>query len=618
MMLYLILKLIMVLTAVPTKAQLQYKTRRRVLSFKFDENQLTVNQHNGWKAVGSHFSQQSDLNLDEDMKMVLDKPGLEIVPTRSNKKSVNNPEIVQKSNLGENINGHGNYKNVDIMNIKVTESFRVLDIPIRYNKIRNVSKQDNYSDNGNEADMDSTNNGCNTSKEENFPHSNKTTDSVFLKGYSRGKSDSDYRRKIVSVYRNEAIIRKETDSSSRRPINFDSKVDDLFKVDTVDSHVSDVNVNDKLASKDFRESTKDNTVVNEGILRETDGELNEQNRLDNVFLHDARLRRSIFVKDSQEEKNKHLNDIFKMSEMSIELCPYADFCYSNATNFYFYDNAVSCCKPCYCDANCGERLDCCFETFDTYKEVKKKQMHCMTPQITSSANGSKLLLRDYYMIHQCLTDTQNDCKNKTVASWGSFLPVYSRTADKIYFNMHCAECNYVYDSVSWNVSLLCKFVLEPKVMNDFLLQALDDGACELTFIPPDDEGIDKFSCHKNAVNTCNFTGKWAKDDPVIRKACEMVYAPVGGDSFENYIMYANVFCKLCNEDTHDPLRLCAKYKHPLKEMQTSFAVLLDLEVVNAARRRSDAKQIDNLKDQSVCGQFQLTDPNKVRLPFSLI
>ena len=507
------------------------------------------------------------------------------------------------------IKTHLQYKTLS----RVQSSFKSAEDYLSHSK--ETAANDSGSPTFENSDVDPCNNLKQVLLKPNFETFHRLSNKLNLNNYGirrKNKVEANFVEKAKNINEDMTNIQHLRDifhvPARRQKIYSDSTQGVLFEIGIYDPNLQEVSVSDIIARMTATKPINEKMVINEGIFMEGVNELNGQAAVDDILIHSARLRRDISIKNSKEG-NQGAYNLSDITEISIELCPFADFCYSNATSI-LYENEASCCKSCHCDANCGKRLDCCLTTLDNYEVVKSSRMECITPKI-SIWNESKVYIHDYFMIQECLSDAKNNCKNKTAAIWGSFFPVYSRKTDKIYVNKYCAECDGDNESISWNVSVVCKIDFEPIVMNDLLLEVLDEGACEIFFIPPDGEGIEKFSCHKSLVNTCNITGKWKKDEPVIRKACEMVIAPVSDDYVEG-IKYANVFCKLCNGKAHGPFRTCPLYEHHQpREPETSFSILLDIEVVNAARRNADIDEIDSLKEGGVCGKFQLKDPFKV-------
>ena len=56
------------------------------------------------------------------------------------------------------------------------------------------------------------------------------------------------------------------------------------------------------------------------------------------------------------------------------------FCHSNIIqDVDFWVGYGSCCKDCFCDEQCGERMDCCWDYLDDTKIVETNELTCITP-----------------------------------------------------------------------------------------------------------------------------------------------------------------------------------------------------------------------------------------------
>ena len=316
------------------------------------------------------------------------------------------------------------------------------------------------------------------------------------------------------------------------------------------------------------------------------------------------------MKESTNSAADITDELEWLSELSLSHCPMADFCHVQSTDFEaLLDNEESCCKSCYCNETCGSTLNCCLEQFDLYKEVATYNLQCIRPIITF-LNVSRVEVPNYYMVTECLSDLENNCMQKPVAKWGSFLPVFSKTEDKIFFNKHCAECNDVNDAKEWRLSLSCNIVssYQLTMMGDLIEDALKGISCEIVFLPPKDTPVDKFICVKESINRCNVTGIWNQFNPVINEACETIYAPVRDENTVD-VLFANIFCVICNNAFFNSNAKCPKFafEERADPNYTTFSVMLDYEVVDSSKEQDIYR-----KSQSVCGDFEVNHPFKVR------
>ena len=316
------------------------------------------------------------------------------------------------------------------------------------------------------------------------------------------------------------------------------------------------------------------------------------------------------LKESTKSGIDITDELEWLSELSLSQCPMADFCHIQSTESgTLYDREESCCKSCYCNETCGSTFNCCLEQFDLYKEVTTYNLQCIRPIVTF-VNVSRVEVPNYYMVTECLSDLENNCMQQPVAKWGSFLPVYSKTKDEIFFTKHCAECNDVNDAKEWRLLFSCNIVspYQLTMMGDLTEDALKGISCEIIYLPPKYTPVDKFICVKDPINRCNVTGNWNQFNPVTKEACSLIYAPV---RIENNVdvLFANIFCVICNNAFFNPNAKCLKYAYEERAdpTYTTFSVMLDYEVVDSSKVQDIYR-----KRQSVCGDFEVNHPFKVR------
>ena len=102
-----------------------------------------------------------------------------------------------------------------------------------------------------------------------------------------------------------------------------------------------------------------------------------------------------------------LNDL---SERAVQLCPYSNFCFLNGTAIENNRRGrVSCCKDCYCDEGCGERMDCCFDFLDVAKIVDNNDLKCIMP-VDAGVIEELMVPHGYYMVDKCLTNLSFYCR----------------------------------------------------------------------------------------------------------------------------------------------------------------------------------------------------------------
>ena len=320
----------------------------------------------------------------------------------------------------------------------------------------------------------------------------------------------------------------------------------------------------------------------------------------NSYIVHPRKGRQILLKEENVDMQYNIN---KISQVASAHCPYADFCFVNGSKINSRSTAMtSCCKACYCDSKCGERMDCCFDGLDQDKIVKTHEMVCVLPRIGSDTHWAARY-RSFYMIVKCPDNSAFNYENKTSSPLGQLYPVYSPTADMIFLNREYAECNGFFDSLNWTSYMTCDD--DTWAFDSLSLKDLKLRKCELTFYPPKDIAVDKFTCYYGLIDSCNVTGKWTDYDDDIRQACESIRAPVYFGK-----IYANVFCKLCNGKPHNPIKICEIddwYESITRTSSKHFVALLDYQAILQSNTAMDDVPLENKK----CGKHEVLHPNKV-------
>ena len=285
-------------------------------------------------------------------------------------------------------------------------------------------------------------------------------------------------------------------------------------------------------------------------------------------------------------------------------CPFAHFCFANGSDVPT-PGTISCCKPCYCDDGCAERMDCCFKFLDKKKTTEVNNLTCISPAVPGY-DVQDLHETGYYMVDRCFEDDETDCRRMISGDWGPFFPVYSSTSDMIYFNRHCAECNGINDTLTLNIKFDCHYIV-PQTY-DSLIRNVKSGDCWIYFPPPDEIDIEKYECYHGLVETCNVTGKWEDEDAFIREACHSIKAPYF--SIHDNNAYANVFCKLCNGESHDPTATCNRDNWYSRSGLLRITSLLEWSVFKFRLPVTDVSIRVNHPER-VCGENEIKHPIKV-------
>ena len=324
-----------------------------------------------------------------------------------------------------------------------------------------------------------------------------------------------------------------------------------------------------------------------------------------------RIRRSQFGTDNEQTfyDESKLNDI---TARALQHCPYADFCYANGSAITdIRVNMASCCKDCYCDEACGERMDCCFDFLDKSKIAETKRLTCTLPKVTTIVTVDKIdniWIPRYLMVDRCLESDSDDCKHEPAAIWGSLYPVYAPSKGLIYFNRHCAHCNGVNDTVDWTVYVACNQAFSFTLNGQSLLHGIENGSCEVQFRPPNKASTEKFICYTDVTASCNTTGLWTESDELIQELCESTRAVVQVTEDR----YANIFCKFCNGVKHYPADLCKTYDDSFRtEPLESFIALVKWDVIESSIN-VDESVLYHIEDTiDSCQDYEVKHPNKV-------
>lgn len=317
--------------------------------------------------------------------------------------------------------------------------------------------------------------------------------------------------------------------------------------------------------------------------------------------------RKLLANNYEEVNNQSQIEVMvnRLSGIFFANCPCADFCFANASKDLVYGRKPSC-KSCYCDLDCGKRLDCCLESLDFYKIVAVNKMECISPRIETYEyeQSNEYDILSYHMITECLK-TGNSCRADISSKHSLLFPVYSTSTDIIFFNRKCAECNGVFDSVDWLLYISCKAdVFVPISM--LFTEPITYQMCGMIFLPPKETNVEKYVCYDQMIGSCNVTGKWDVHDHNVQQACEAVNAPV----LLHGTTYANTFCVLCN-NVDISLKVCTLPKPRLM----GFSAMLDYQLILDNIPKNENQ--DRRTRKSFCDKFEVRNAYKVITNYTL-
>ena len=300
--------------------------------------------------------------------------------------------------------------------------------------------------------------------------------------------------------------------------------------------------------------------------------------------------------------------IYNLSKSASDLCPYSDFCHLNSSELSdSLSHGVSCCKSCYCDVDCGERMDCCFDFLDEVKIKENYNMKCVKPLIERTERVFTHT-QSYFMIDSCLSNASFVCKNETSALWGSLFPVYSPLSKLNYINKHCAECNGFNDAIPWDVYINCN--ISDGISGAGLIDSLRRGRCSLKFRPTDVAGVKRFACSDAVISSCDTTEALGESDHALEEACAITRAEVFEFAGVGIKTYANAFCKLCNGIEHSPQEVCNAPDDSIKTISVSLTTLVDWNVVSSFLNH-EAPDFHHVDGSGHCKENEIRHPYEV-------
>ena len=252
------------------------------------------------------------------------------------------------------------------------------------------------------------------------------------------------------------------------------------------------------------------------------------------------------------------------------MCPFADIC-DNQGREVQEKNLDSCCLPCSCSSTCGHIGNCCDK-----RDIIGNMCHYPFVQ-RENLNDQDDLGNMYLIVDKCLDGSNRDCTAMEAAAWGSLFPVYDPISQTNFYNPKCAKCNGVEEFTEWGITLI---FYRDDVTNGNIRRALrgeTSDECTVKFTPPKTMDFLSTVCSDKLVDRCNVTGSWKDYDAELEEACLRWHAPVLRSS--GYMVYANVYCKLCNGGDHEPEELCAEINQGRFNKPRSHSFTIDYRQV---------------------------------------
>ena len=318
---------------------------------------------------------------------------------------------------------------------------------------------------------------------------------------------------------------------------------------------------------------------------------------------------------------KHLlfddEEIASLTQVALEQCPYNNFCHGNTTQSQkFRAGFTSCCSDCYCDEQCGNRNDCCWDFLDNVKTEEKNNLTCVSPVILPD-NEQQLTKNDhgYLMIDSCHGNPSNECRKETGSVMGPFFPTYSQATSMIYYNRFCARCNGEADWIPFDVYVSCNDVTSPNGIS--FINRLKRKQCRVWFQPPKKANVDRFVCYKEPIRTCNMTDGPMRNNINFEKACQLTngYVTRKNPGGRGTVTYANIFCTLCDVHDHNPLGLC-RMAYDIPRSSSKLTTLINYKVISDSltNEQPDTRGTSVEKQKHVsCRDDEVKHPTKVRI-----
>ena len=278
---------------------------------------------------------------------------------------------------------------------------------------------------------------------------------------------------------------------------------------------------------------------------------------------------------------------YKISRQRF-LCPVSvcdPYTFNNTLSDYSsFSLEFSCCSDCSCDYLCEKRGNCCPDMIQNLFEPGRYP----TGGILSCHQNSLKALPVFdgmwsgFFISKCvLTFTDkvitDACEAESMDDLERIRPVSDSKTEEAYKNKYCAICNYVKEKniLYWDLKLACEvssFI--PGNLSTIIPQVRAERTCNILYIPPAPKKKYEPPFCREAISSCNKTGRWDIYDPIVEAVCSAYTS-----SFKaNDKIYRNIFCYLCNSQNNDNSndgKACNSNKDNNPYPYPSFAALLD-------------------------------------------
>lgn len=215
-------------------------------------------------------------------------------------------------------------------------------------------------------------------------------------------------------------------------------------------------------------------------------------------------------------------------------------------------------------------------------------------------------LPSYIVIDACPSDlTESSCSlGKELLD---LLFVSDIRDGRTYRNRKCAECNNVYDVVTWQLSILCidenAVVRQSSNQNELSKVILEQ--CHIRNIPPPEleNDIRLYECLSDAVSWCNNTNFHNED---LAQQCETIDPSHRHIFFLNKVSaYQNHYCYACNNPTVPPKKVCSERAKANNGLAVSFFTILDHDYFE--KKATGKCKLHQVYDPFAVGSFLLSN-----------
>ena len=294
-------------------------------------------------------------------------------------------------------------------------------------------------------------------------------------------------------------------------------------------------------------------------------------------------------------------------DMSLNnLCPYTDYCTSNATKRLLDTTKTPCCGYCSCADDCWKRGNCCGDKQTiTAKPPIESYATVLVNRNLNDDNGNDL--PRYHVTKSCPTEDnplEEKCSGILQSSIEELIWVTDSHTHIIYNNKHCARCHGVTAYTPWLMSTDCMEALNGRNSPIDATNHMISNCC-LSVAPPLGMEAHTGRCFVPEITRCNMTGDVETYDKALESACNSLSQTYLDESKMPLLFYKNIYCFICNTQEDRIVQdVCVPYDVSLiRTDDLSFTGILDFtsmetvkEVASDARRPGPDCAIDEIRD----------------------